>query len=224
MTILSGPSFRPMALYLLLALPLAACALPKDTMNNNPAETKKSVASENREKYRLNPNPTQRYDIVLTIAGAPGPFELMEGYAYYEAPNCTFVVDPVAGVRSHPDYGLPIQLRKLDNGLYVGTVYFDAMLDEDYFGEEKCRWDMTSIGVRLKATGAEAETRFAPSLTHAQVAAGKPVRYYFWKELYPRSKMDNFVTSGETDIGKYKADIRDNLFTITLSPKEVQQP
>ncbi|WMD21931.1 hypothetical protein RAS12_06030 [Achromobacter seleniivolatilans] len=211
--------FRSVALPLALALPLSGCALSDGAQDQNATGTKNSVAGEHREKYRQNPNPAQAYEIILSVANAPGTFESVEGHAYYEAPNCSFVVDRAAGVRSHPDIGLPVLLHKRQDGSYTGTVYFDAMVDDEYFGNGTCRWKMTSMSVRLMATGAKAETRYAPSLTNRQVADACPVRYYFWKGTYPSSRTSGFAAFGETDPAKYRTEIRDDLFSITLAAR-----
>lgn len=178
-----------------------------------------SIENKHREKYQLATNPQLRYDITVTITDSPGLFEIAEGSAYYEAKNCTFKV--VQGVYFHPDYKVPIKLHKQNDTTYVGSVYLDAMLDEDYFGQDKCQWQMTSMSVTLKATGANEETRFSPSLMQSQIIQLAPVKYYFWKGRYPKSKTPDFPSFGETNIEKYKPEIRNDLFTITLSPTKI---
>ncbi len=173
-------------------------------------------------KYQRNPAPGRRYDITLAITDAPGPFGSVEGFAQYEAPNCVFTLDSIAGVHSIPRHRMPVTYRKLDDSTYVGTIYLDAMLDEDYFANGICHWQFTSTTAVLKATGAHAETGFAPSFELEEALAQKSMTKYFWKERYPRESIEDYSEFGRPSAENFKSEIRDNLFTITLTPKEVR--
>ncbi|MFB5204607.1 DUF502 domain-containing protein, partial [Stenotrophomonas sp. 3diitr2024] len=47
---------------------------------------------------------------------------------------------------------VPVELRKVADGEYRGTLYVDRMLDEDYYGRGVCHWEFTGAGAMLKAT------------------------------------------------------------------------
>lgn len=213
------------ASYLLLTVAVAACSASETTMTtNSPASDGKGDTSAHASRYRPNPHPRKGYRIIMTLADAPGPFESVHGSAYYEASNCSYVISHVAGVRGNPDYERSIEFDKLNGTTYAGTVYIDAMLDEDYFGDGMCHWQMISMGVTLKATGLRTETRFAPSLMRAQVTAQESLTTYFQKEFYPRdTSIENFAEFGQVDRSRYGPDVADeDLFSITLTSRQAQ--
>lgn len=45
---------------------------------------------------------------------------------------------------------------------------------------------------------------------------------FFWKERYPNSRIDDFPSFGETGIENFMPEIRDNIFFITFTLKEMQ--
>jgi hypothetical protein len=192
---------------------LAACHFPG--LNSMNAESKVEI--------KERPNPQQAYRIVMTIENAPGPFALVEGSARYDAINeqeCgKLSTTPGAeGIASHVQTQPLVKMEKLSETSYATTVYADLMIDEDYFGRGVCQWAFSYMAALLRATGDERETRFLPSISAEEIAAGQAVVWYFWKGRYPRSQSDDFPSSGYTDPNEFKPDIRDELFTITLTP------
>lgn len=119
-----------------------------------------------------------------------------------------------------------VALMKISDTEYVGTFYTDMMVDEDYYGRGVCHWKLIQAGVRLRATGADGETTFFSTLHQKDLLAGNGVTTYFWKGDYPRETeigIDNFASLGQTDRSKVASNLTENeLFTITLTPKEVQ--
>lgn len=88
------------------------------------------------------------------------------------------------------------------------------------YGRGVCHWTFSGASVLLKATGAEEETRFLSFIETATVTGQTASREYYWRERYPRSETTDFPAIGERSIEKFKPDIRDNLFTITLAARE----
>jgi hypothetical protein len=96
------------------------------------------------------------------------------------------------------------------------------MLDEDYYGRGVCKWEFTGAGAMLKATGAEEETRFLTFADAEPLIEGKTHTLFYPDLVYPRTdRVPNFPASGESDRSGYAVDLRDNLFTISLSASEV---
>lgn len=168
--------------------------------------------------------PKQAYRLTMVIENAPGPFGLIEGSAQYSVTNHKKCGErnPLSGTRSRISTNPPIEWKPMGNGQYVATVYADLMVDEDYYGNGICRWQFTEARGQLKATGAEAETDFVPHISAADILAEKTVKLYFWNGGYPRSGMDNYPDFGKPDPDKFGENIRNNLFTITLTAKEAQ--
>jgi hypothetical protein len=78
-----------------------------------------------------------------------------------------------------------VELRKVAEGEYRGTLYVDRMLDEDYYGRGVCKWEFTGAGAMLKATGAEEETRFLTFVDAKPLTEGS--RYALLSgSVYPR--------------------------------------
>lgn len=218
-------AFKPMAVAAGMAL--AACAPTEnpshDGRSPHAVESRKDESPMQAHKFRLNPNPKQRYDITMSIRDAPGPFEYVRFRASYEAKGCSYVISEFEGVRGHPEHHVELDFRKLDDHTYVGTLYLDAMVDEDYYGNGVCHWQMTGMGVGLKATGAEKETRFSSSLMLESIQGQRSQETYLWKDRYPREEgYDNFPEFGEETLDKVPIDERDEFFAITLTSREVQ--
>ncbi len=216
--------FKPMAVAAGMAL--AACTPMEnpshDGRSPHVAASRKDDSPMQAHKFRLNPNPLQRYHITLTIRNAPGPFEKVGFGAAYEAKDCSYVISELGGVRGNPDQSVEMQFKKLDSNTYVGTMHLDAMIDEDYYGNGVCHWRLTGMGVELMATGAEEETRFSSSLDAQSIMAQEVKTVYFLKEDYPKDViMDGFIASGQENRGVFVSKYKDDdLFTITLTAKE----
>jgi len=209
------------------SLALTACAPVNGALdaqrNDHATEARENDSPSLRHKFRVNPNPKRRYDITMTIKDAPGPFGMVKFWAHYLAPDCMYWTDKFAGTTGKPTHTIEMPFQKLDDTTYVGTVYLDGMVDEDYYGNGVCHWELTEVAVGLKATGADAETGFAPDIYPEIIVAQKPIVKYFWKERYPREEgYENFPEFGSKTLDKVPFDRRDEYFTVTLVSTEVQ--
>jgi hypothetical protein len=173
--------------------------------------------------------PKQAYQLTMVIENAPGPFGLIEGSAQYDVTNHKTCGErnPVSGTRSRISTHPPIEWKPMGNGQYLATVYPDLMVDEDYYGNGVCRWKLMGASALLKATGTETETRFLPALDIEDILAERTVKRYFWKGGYPTepdtaSGEKGFPDLGYQDFNKFRPELHDDLFAITLSAKEVQ--
>ncbi|MFC6839699.1 hypothetical protein [Xanthomonas theicola] len=173
--------------------------------------------------YRKNPHPTQAYRITMTIEDAPGPFGHVEAAAFYQMTNhqqCT-PVEPIAGVwPKQKEDSIPAVLQKMDATTYVATIYADGMVDADYYEKGICQWELMGVGLSLKATGKKEETNFSPSLDKKEVLGSMTKTTFFWDGGYPRDEMENFPDLGNTDPSKFKEELRNQLFKISLSSKK----
>jgi hypothetical protein len=201
---------RPwMRLAPLVVLIACGCSSPYDKIN---------------PEFKQNQQPKQRYQLTLTIANAPGPFASVQGFMQFDVdtPEC---LPPPNANGGHlwptPTEDIPIAWTRVSDTEYTGVVYIDGMVDEDYYGRGLCRWKMMQAYAVLKATGADGETRFNPSIYPEQVLARQAVVTYFWKPFYPRNAdIENYPESGQTDRSKMATTLKDSdLFTATLTPK-----
>jgi hypothetical protein len=103
---------------------------------------------------------------------------VVEGVAQYDVTNedqCGHI-EPATGTAARITSQEPVELRKVADGEYRGTLYVDRMLDEDYYGRGVCKWEFTGAGAMLKATGAEEETRFLTFVDAKPLTEGEPIR------------------------------------------------
>lgn len=200
------------------SMALAACAPVQDSSTS-------VEEGEDRPLRKLNPAPKRAYTITMTIENAPGPFAVVRGSAQYDvenAPECGRYLK-FAGVHPGMTSMETFPLTQVSDNEYQGTVYADLLLDEDYFGRGVCRWKFMQAQVILKATGADGETRFLPSLLSEEVHGQESQTKYFWKDRYPRSQTDNFPSFGQEDRTKLAKRISDDeLFIIRLTSREVR--
>ncbi|MFC6839679.1 hypothetical protein [Xanthomonas theicola] len=200
----------------LLLLLLAGC----NPMNAVSGKTEQTDA-DGDPVYRKNPQPTQAYRITMTIEDAPGPFAHVSGTAFYDMTNhvqCTPINEPLLGMSTkQKEDVIPIHFQKIDETTYVGTIYADGMVDADYYGKGVCRFELTGVGIALKATGKHDETRFEPALFKKEIYSPEPKVTYFWKGRYPKVDMDDFPDSGRTSVDDFNETARHNIFKVTLS-------
>ncbi|KFA35081.1 hypothetical protein [Xanthomonas vasicola] len=183
-----------------------------------------STTTDGDPVYRKNPHPTQAYRITMIIEDAPGPFGHVSGMAFYDMANrddCT-PIDPILGMstKSKED-GISIQFKKVDETKFVGTIYADGMVDANYYGKGVCNFELSGVGITLRATGKREETRFQPGLFKKEIYESIPNVTYFWSGGYPKDEMDNYPDSGRSDPAQFKEELRNQLFKVTVvSTKE----
>jgi hypothetical protein len=211
------------AVWVLIAA-AAGCAPASQGPVSTPAQKEKS-----KMEYRQNPNPKQAYRLTLRIDGAPGPFASMRALAHYDVVNTECLRPPKDNPGGHtspvPTAPTEVPLERIADNTYTGVVYADQMLDEDYAGRGVCRWRLTSMVVQMKATGAEGETLFIPSISDDKLFSGRPETVYFNKRSYPNLGAEEFVNPGESNRSRFGPSIRDeDLFTITFTPSREAAP
>lgn len=197
------------ALLYAATVPLTACTQP---MNDTPGP-----------EYRENPDPRQAYRLTMTIEDAPGPLKIMVSAAQYDVVNRECLPPPKdnPGGRSSPvpTNDIPFELTRVSDNQYTGIVYLDGMVDEDYHGRGVCRWELIQAQVQMKATGADGETRFIAMIRprDEEFRSAEPKRTYYWTKRYPGSDLRDFPSFGETDPSRYRPEIHDELFVISLA-------
>ncbi|MDO4641265.1 MAG: hypothetical protein Q4A84_06135, partial [Neisseria sp.] len=140
-----------------------------------------SVQEQTEKRFQLNPHPKQAYRIKVKINDAPGPLKLMDDiYIRYMARNCSYVISKIAGASTEPRKYIKYKAHKTGQDEYEAIVYFDAMQDEDYFGQGVCRWKPDGFGGSFKATGKPEETRFSISDVMEDLIEKKTLTKYYW--------------------------------------------
>ena len=192
------------------------------------SEKSMSIQEQTEARFQLNPHPKQAYRLKIKINDAPGPLVSMNNtYVRYMARDCSYVINHIEGVTSHPRKYVDIPLRQVGKNEYEASFYFDAVQDEDYFGEGVCHWKPDGFGGRFKATGKEEETGFTISDVMRNLLEKKTLTKYYWKWSYPYftredgSISPDFVNFGITSPELYSAEEHKEMFTITVTLEEV---
>jgi hypothetical protein len=178
--------FRMLSLLPIIAL--TSCD-PSETRTMNQKENT-SVAIDPatgpiEAKFKQNPSPKQAYRVILDFAEAPGSFAVIEGFAQYAAPGCTYIINEAAGATAHPEKVIPVTYTKVDERRYTAIVHTDGMQDEDYFGQGVCEWNLVVVSAQLRATGAQGETRFFATLSRDALLAHQSQSRRHEKKRYP---------------------------------------
>lgn len=181
---------------------------------------------------KLNPAPTQAYEIRLTLANASdlssavdgkSPFTVVEGTAQFDASNGARCGKSNAQSGHVPTSAShePFRLSRVSATEYVGTVYADMLLDEDYYGRGVCHWTLTEARVALRARADIADTRFVAGLPAKEVLAGGAQARYFWKGYYPRFEDGQHADYGRNQLDAVPADKLNEFFTVTLTARKI---
>ena len=115
----------------------------------------------------------------------------------------------------------PFPLSRISATEYVGTVYADMLLDEDYYGRGVCQWALTEARGALRARAGIADTRFVAGLPAKKVLAGGTQARYFWKGYYPRFEDRQHTDYGRNQLDAVPADKLNEFFTMTLTARKI---
>lgn len=168
---------------------------------------------------QLNPAPEQLQRFSLRVVGAPGPFAEVQATAQYDVSNeaeCGHI-NPASGTAERITSQETLSLQPAADGSWHGEVALDLLQDQDYYGRGVCRWALTEVRVRLRATGADGETRFVAALPLQALQTGSKVTRWFWNGGYPRSEAADYPDMGMDSPQGYRAELRDALFAVELN-------
>lgn len=168
---------------------------------------------------KQNPHPAMRYDVTITITGAPGPFDSVGGFMQYEVTNKACVPEtggPMNPMRLAPMSNPPIVFTKVADNIYKGTVYADYFLDEDYFGLGVCHWSLVNVSAELKIRN----ITLVPSISPDELFSQKSIPTYFVRQMYEIHSDIELSDFGEPNPSNYPPDRQKGIFTITLASRE----
>ncbi len=137
-------------------------------------------SSMNTPDIKQNPHPQQHYELIAII-DAPGAFESVRGYAYYQVSNASCVPQaPLTGGRNMPNTSHDFELTRAEDGSYRGYFYLDQFQNEDYFGLGVCHMDLVSVGPDFSVHG----QTFNTALMLEDVLQQRPKTKYFSKKEF----------------------------------------
>jgi hypothetical protein len=168
----------------------------------------------NKPDIKLNPHPKMRYEITMTVEGAPGPFEKIEGHVDYHVSNLDSVpLTPFTGATVEPQAAAPLVFKHVSGNVYKAEFFADRFLDEDYFGHGVCRWSLVGVSGNL----VHEPIRFSPSIFNNDVFSGTPVTRWFANDSYKDSTLRR-IDIGAPSPKEYKKP--DDVFSVTLQTAE----
>jgi len=218
-----GPRLWRLCAMGLISTWLAAC-WPHKPEPSTPEPTGLEVIDrmpETGRAYHRNPDPKQGWRLQVKVENAPGPLVMMRsgvGVFIHRNPCLPPPNTNPMGVSTRLSSGMSFPMERLDENTYSGVFFSDWVLDEDYFGRGLCRWQFESAGVFFMATGAEGETQYIANIGFNELDDGLVKRLYYTKTAYPENpRMAGDSKSGYRDPNRYRPELRDDLFTITLS-------
>lgn len=201
------------------AAAMTACANPP--MDDQPRDNLPPERPNETQRGAEAPTPKRSpravpYDISLTVESAPGPFKYVRAAMSYrvEDERCLPRLGGMSGTRVTARQFIEVDLKQVDPQTWRGRFFDDLLVDEDYYGLGVCRWRLAGVSIEMAATGAPGETRFSEFLFPDDLATGARTRAYFVDRHYPRADIDDFPANGERDIGKFRPEARDRLFSI----------
>lgn len=166
---------------------------------------------------KQNPHPIGRVELSLTIEGAPGNFDSINGYAVYQVENDDCVpLTKGSGARLAPEKTLPVELTRAGN-IFKGAVYADQLQDENYFGLGVCHWKLSSVGANPKIKEYSLDLG---SLVDSLRANNTAVTY-FTNQAFINATLHGGEHDGGTVFTDYVAQHRREFFSVSLEAREV---
>ncbi len=171
---------------------------------------------------KQNPHPKMRYEITMTVQGAPGPFDTVSGFVQYKVSNDRCVpLTPISGATLPPEKSVPLELSRVGDDVYKGALYVDLLQDEDYYGLGICHWSVVAATVSLKVKKAD----FSPDLLADSILKQASQTRYFSKKQFgavERGELAPPVISGvlPAEYEAFKPEWQQDMFSVTLSAKE----
>lgn len=203
----------------ILGLSVAACGGQSGTSKSVSASP--SSADSLVPLRMLNPKPTRAYEIRMEVEDAPRPFANIEGVAQYDVqnPQCGDI-NPVIGAIPPIRSNEVVQLRKISEREYVGVVYADRIMDEDYYGNGVCHWALTEVRVALRGMDTPESSRFVATMPAEMIQAGGEEKKYYWTGYYPRAeRTEGFPDYGEADLSQIPESKHGEFFIMSLTSR-----
>lgn len=173
-------------------------------------------SSMKKPDIKQNPHPRMRYEITMTIDGAPGPFDSVSAFVQYKVSNDRCVpLQPISGATLAPEKEIPLSFSRTSDNVYRTVIYTDLMQDEDYYGMGVCHWSMVAVTADLKTKAVD----LSAAIWLEELISEKPASSYFVRSDYFGRDKNRFVL-GDRDIDHKLRTFRSDIFSVTFIAKE----
>lgn len=102
---------------------------------------------------KINPSPKDRYEITLTIEDPPGVVQRIDGQVQFDIEgvyhDCMPYADRIAGIKPKSSFTRPVDFERKSNNTYIGYIFADWLVDEDYYGLGICKWLLTGVAASI---------------------------------------------------------------------------
>lgn len=214
------------------SLLIAACLTPLlaacNTQNQEGQEMHESQSEDARgeESLRnLNPSPRKGYDVRIVLKDPPGPFAEIDAAAQYDVVNAGECGEPqpISGAVPRISTSEAVKLQRVSETEFVGRVFTDQVLDEDYYGRGVCHWKFVETRVSLRESSDPMATSFVAAIDAEEIIERASSATFFSAVHYPKAEIDNYANFGHESLDHVDAKDRGEFFEVVMSATEVSQ-
>jgi len=172
----------------------------------------------------LNPAPKQAYEIRVVLKDPPGPFAEVDAAAQYDVSNAAECGEqqPLSGAIPRISTNEKVQLTRVSDTEFAGTVFVDQVLDEDYYGRGVCRWEFVEARVSLRESSDPMATAFVAALEADAIEQGGSKPTFFWEGHYPKAEIDNYAEFGDPSLDNVPDAQKSEFFVVEISAQQAQ--
>lgn len=141
-----------------MAVILTACVSPKTRQLEQHNQTLYDSV-----KAEVNPNPTQKYDIIIDASNTLDGLALSNLSVKFTSKCQLFLrrIPVTVDIHQPLTHTIPVQFKQIGTQKYQATVYQDWLIDKDYFNQGKnCGWQTPSVYYELRPTFDTAPYKF----------------------------------------------------------------
>ncbi|MDC7806177.1 hypothetical protein PQS31_04985 [Luteimonas sp BLCC-B24] len=173
----------------------------------------------------LNPAPRDAYDIRVVLRGAPGPFAEIDAAAQYDVTNAGECGEPqpLSGAVPRISTTEKVALTRVSDTEFVGRVFMDQVLDEDYYGRGVCHWKFVETRVSMRESSDPMATWFVAAIDAEEIVRRASAATFFSSVHYPKAEIDNYANFGHESLDHVDAKDRGEFFEVELSAMEANQ-
>lgn len=170
---------------------LTGCNLEDGKMFDSAYDFRGLPKAESDPVVTENPKKHQKYEVTVTFKDAPGKFEIAKLVENYSARNCRYTTNRMAGATMLAHYQPEFALQKISDTVYRGEFYTDRPLNEDYYGQGVCLWELFAVSLGFQANGNQKSTYFSESIDKeflqelSEKGTKAKLVYYHQKRNYP---------------------------------------
>lgn len=172
----------------------------------------------------LNPSPKNAYEIRVVLKDAPGPFAELDAAAQYDVVNAGECGEPqpISGAVPRISTSEAVKLERVSETEFVGRVYTDQVLDEDYYGRGVCHWKFVETRVSMRESSNPMATSFVAALGADAIEQGGSKPTFFWEGHYPKAEIDNYAEFGDPSLDHVPDARKSEFFEVVISAQQAQ--